>query len=530
MAEEDILPFNTNDQEAFLSSNIEDYLLSLAESLQQVQRELNQTTISGAEGSPTVRYQLPKLEFELKMSLEMTQSSEGSTHGTLLARPINATNSASRSQAAETASTIKGMFVAVPIDGGKPPVVIGTQIYHVPISPDNDNPNLWKVTVEVQSAVGQRLEGIEVHFNIDRPESIKLSEANGVIIAELSRETDVKHGLMLTDNNGVVVNTLEARPTEEEGAYIVLLIDVLGRSESLVFRIGEKDDLPAGNINAIITQLNSWSPDKETLFGLLTPEDTLSAFKQALSPDFLAQIENSPDQDLMKAQLEEEVQEKHQDFISKLSNLLTMELSNWQPALSSSFDDAEAMKNTFISSAKDSIKALVGREDIWERDVIKVRFQKRFDDFRNLQAEELIVNLSSWSFTAGKSYLNIEEIRDDFISNLVDDSTVKAIASQDSLWKQESLQKKLVDLFYQSIVEEAIVEIDQWVVTAIQRESINDLVSIQNVFYSRHAATFIKKVKELQTMHGRSIKSEADIVEAFRQKLIKLISPDTEKL
>ena len=219
------------DQEQYLSSNIEDYLLSLAESLYLVQQELNQMSVPSRPGQPAIAYQLPKLDFELKMSIELAESTTSSGGGrrALSARPISAMTQATQTNAAEAASTIRGSFVAIPAAGGKPPPVVRTFLKRL-------DPRKWEIKVGIQSAVGQQLEGVEVQFNVDREESKRLSAGESLTI-DLSAETNLWYGVVNTDQQGLASNVLVAADTEIDGTLIVVLIDVLSQTESLVFRV-----------------------------------------------------------------------------------------------------------------------------------------------------------------------------------------------------------------------------------------------------------------------------------------------------
>ena len=55
----------------FLTGSIDDYLLGLADGIQKAQRQLSQMAITLQPGEAAVTYQIPRVEFELKMSLEV---------------------------------------------------------------------------------------------------------------------------------------------------------------------------------------------------------------------------------------------------------------------------------------------------------------------------------------------------------------------------------------------------------------------------------------------------------------------------
>lgn len=221
--------------EEIITAPIDDYLLSIADSLQRVQLQLNQNKVLSVNGQSFTTYQLPKLEFELKMSIEMDSvSQDGQTRSVMKAVPVNPSSSSSsrsskKSQSIESASIIKGVFVAVPSDLGKPPPKIRTFIERYG--------NEYKIMVNVQSAVGEYLKDIEVHFNIDKEMSKIVSKSDDLEIEALHSDTCLKAAIQTTDENGVAFTELQISETEINGSSIAILIDVLGKTETVIIQV-----------------------------------------------------------------------------------------------------------------------------------------------------------------------------------------------------------------------------------------------------------------------------------------------------
>ncbi|GLS24363.1 hypothetical protein [Marinibactrum halimedae] len=109
-----------------ITASIEDYLLSLADSLQDAQQQLSQRQVASLPGQPAMAYQLPKLDFQLKIALNMEQQ-DANIVGDTLFLPIGdspsvlppVTNKKLVSQSGTlheyNVSTISGSFVAVPV-------------------------------------------------------------------------------------------------------------------------------------------------------------------------------------------------------------------------------------------------------------------------------------------------------------------------------------------------------------------------------------------------------------------------------
>ncbi|MCP4665445.1 MAG: hypothetical protein GY849_03685 [Deltaproteobacteria bacterium] len=257
-----------------VSGAIEDYLLSLADSLQQAQRQLSLMKLPAQPGQPSITYQIPKLDFEFKMSMEMSKSTQKGEDGkepamALRARPAGQQDSSSQSTSVEAASTIRGSFVAVPSEGGKPPPVITVSLKRI-------SARLQGINVHIRTAVNEDLAGIDVHFNVDRDLSSKLNSMEGIIEwrpkddVTLTDVVELKEGLDLkkvvspeaTDLKDVI--RLKMRPTNLTTVrdYVALkegvtLKEGLGLNDILKLKDGVK-------LKEDIYSLRGWRPLHET--------------------------------------------------------------------------------------------------------------------------------------------------------------------------------------------------------------------------------------------------------------------------
>lgn len=218
------------DTEEFLTASVDDYLIGLAESIHQAQQQLSQMSVITQDNQAPIRYHLPRVDFELKVSFELSRSTndtqtESSTM-VLKARPVGGDSSSQSS--AEAASVIKGSFVAMPSEGGKPPPVITTSLNRLSM-------RALEITVSVQSAAGEKLSDVEVQFNIDKETSYILNQT--VDLSYLDANTNLDDSLILTDINGLAISTLHVDEKEVEGSHVAVLIDVLGKTETIIFKI-----------------------------------------------------------------------------------------------------------------------------------------------------------------------------------------------------------------------------------------------------------------------------------------------------
>lgn len=235
----------------FLTGSIDDYLLGLADGIQKAQRQLSQMAITLQPGESAVTYQIPRVEFELKMSLEVASPADTGSSALLRFRPASPVRGGAGATTSDVASTIRGAFVAVPVHGGKPPPDIRITLRQI-------NARTFELTVRVASAAGERLAGVEVQFNVDRERSRELKVLPGgsglpsgiyndkdatynyVAFGEaagLYANTRFWDGSVPTDANGIAVGVLNIDAQEPPGTRIATIVDVLGQTESIVFKV-----------------------------------------------------------------------------------------------------------------------------------------------------------------------------------------------------------------------------------------------------------------------------------------------------
>ena len=222
-----------------LLTTIDDYLLSLADGIALAQNELSRTAAAGPPGKQFTYY-LPKLEFELRMRIQVTQDQALSHRYEsvrdpavrdkhLLFSPVNASQSSSSSSSVtEVISTVKGSFVAVPANEGLPAVVLRSRV--------EANGRAVTVFVDATNAAAEPLGGLSVEVNIDRDESETMSADEGVPTLDWT-DTWLDAGVVRTAPTGeasVLLNIGTAMPA---GAHLVLAIDAAQQTEMLVIEV-----------------------------------------------------------------------------------------------------------------------------------------------------------------------------------------------------------------------------------------------------------------------------------------------------
>lgn len=229
-----------SDPSDFVSGTIDDLLLSMASGLVHAQRQLDQLQTVDALGRPGPTYQVPYLDFDLRVTaqfvtdptLDQKYTSKalapgGSRH--LVMRAIQPADTTLDGFKGEIVSNLRGRFVAVPPNAGKPPLVVTTAV-------EQTDAQHHGLRVTVRTALGEPVPGLEVHFNLDTALSTSLSAADGVVITALQASTVLAQGVVITDAGGVAQTTLATSTTTPEptGTSIVIAVDVAGRLEHLV--------------------------------------------------------------------------------------------------------------------------------------------------------------------------------------------------------------------------------------------------------------------------------------------------------
>lgn len=189
--------------------SVEEFLLALADGIHLAQRKLSQRSIALQPGQPAITYQLPKVEFEFRTTFEFDAS-----EATLRMRP------ASSGADARSTSMIKGSFVAVPAAGGKPPPLVKLALERVAA-------DTLSISAIVTTADGQPIEGVPVEFNIDRTQSSPGLQAG----------TQIWDGVLTTHADGGVATTLRVDPAEVQGRLVVIKIDTLSETQTVIFKV-----------------------------------------------------------------------------------------------------------------------------------------------------------------------------------------------------------------------------------------------------------------------------------------------------
>jgi len=216
-------------------STLDDFLLSLADGVAHAQTALSRAGAIGPPGRQSL-YQLPRVDFELKMNLRVVDDPGLSMRYRplrplrandkhLLFRPLASEEAAST---LEIAAVIRGAFVAVPANNGLPGPVVSVAV-------DGKDPRSPIVRVTARNAAGEPLPGTEVQLNVDREESATLTAGPGGAY-EIPPDTAFDRGVVTTDASGVAEAVLKISSKQKEG-LLALVIDALDQTEMVVYEV-----------------------------------------------------------------------------------------------------------------------------------------------------------------------------------------------------------------------------------------------------------------------------------------------------
>jgi hypothetical protein len=216
-------------------STLDDFLLSLADGVAHAQTELSRAGAFGPPGRQSL-YQLPRVDFELKMNLRVVNDPALSLRYRplrplrandkhLLFRPLAAEEAAGT---LEIAAVIRGAFVAIPANNGLPGPMIDVAV-------KTEDPKRPTVRVTARNAAGEPLPGTEVQLNVDREESALLTAGPGGAY-DIAPDTGFDRPVVTTDANGVAEAGLKISSDQKPG-LLALVIDALDHTEMVVYEV-----------------------------------------------------------------------------------------------------------------------------------------------------------------------------------------------------------------------------------------------------------------------------------------------------
>ncbi|MDO6513796.1 hypothetical protein [Neptuniibacter sp. 2_MG-2023] len=207
--------------------NLDDFLINLADGLTQAQSRLNKTPVLNAYGQEALVYHIPKMEFELKLDMTSTASSEGNNQSSYKKTKLAFRPSTSTNQTQSASSVIRGVMIATPIDSGRPTPIIT-------LSAVKSATNQVKIEIRCQDSLGEPLGNSTAEINIDRELSNKLNkqEKRG----SLNRGTKLNLATLELDAQGYASCQLQIAKTEAKNQIIAITADLLSQTETLLYR------------------------------------------------------------------------------------------------------------------------------------------------------------------------------------------------------------------------------------------------------------------------------------------------------
>ena len=217
---------------------LDDYLVALADGMAQAQQRLGAAAASASSGG--VLYQIPRLDFELRLSLSMDTSTGGGTGSTKGGRPgkIRVKAPTSR-QHVDLLSTITGSLVAVPIAGGQPQVRLELGLRPATSAEAAALPaggTAIAVVLRLVDAGGTPVVGAEISIDLDGDLSRQLNAQDG-LAAGPTADSWVREASVRTDANGNALTLLRVGALEPASAHLAVTASAAGLTRTLIHRV-----------------------------------------------------------------------------------------------------------------------------------------------------------------------------------------------------------------------------------------------------------------------------------------------------
>lgn len=202
-----------------VSTSLGKYLTLIAENVGQAQRQISKKYIPNRLQSSATIYQIPRVDFDLKLWFHATENSDNNNVSNLQVRPVDA-----YSPTPQGASVIKGSLVTISANG-----VTCELTFNTSLASTN---NGLKIIVAVESLTHEDKKGVKVFFMLDLDMSRKLNGDS----YQFSPNTQLENAIVTTDNRGIAPNHLTVDHEEPSQTYIAVIIEVCGKTETVVYQ------------------------------------------------------------------------------------------------------------------------------------------------------------------------------------------------------------------------------------------------------------------------------------------------------
>lgn len=205
--------------------SLNEILLSISDSLNQAQNQLNNMAPYDEYGRPNTMYQLPYLDFNLQVTSEIESKTETTSDTSsmpvtptnskydMVFKPIPSSTTNSSGQKSEMVSTISGRFVAIAPNQGAPQVYLECN-YATPVLKNGK----FEVELEVLLAntAGETIVGSNIEFNYDESSSNSLNPiaAQIPLIDVAERQTDLQ---------GKVTNIIKINAADYNAGRVIII-------------------------------------------------------------------------------------------------------------------------------------------------------------------------------------------------------------------------------------------------------------------------------------------------------------------
>lgn len=215
-----------SDSSKFVAESLEELLVGIADGVREAQSALNEAPPFDQFGRPMPTYQLPYVDFDVKVELESSETSTG--HRKIHFLPIS--GSTNKNINKDISSSISGRFVAIPPGEGLPVPILQMTSTRL-------GARKHKLELLAANTAGEILQLVDLELNLNLELSQSLSSVQGVSLPSL-RGSKLERAVATTNEAGIATTELSIDPGIPKGASIVVTAELDQRQVSIVVVAG----------------------------------------------------------------------------------------------------------------------------------------------------------------------------------------------------------------------------------------------------------------------------------------------------
>lgn len=213
----------------FVTESLEQMLVSMADGLREAQESLNTIPAIDRFGRAMPSYQIPYMDFELQVDMEVTTNSAGLAR-MQVRRALNNQRNTSQS----VSSNISGRFVAIPPGEGLPIPILNFSSKRL---------SKWRHSLQIQltNTAGEVVPGAQVELNFELERSKELSIArSGTDKLKSIKHPTLARAVLITDATGYAETELTIDTKVPAGELLVVSAEYAQKKSQITVMAGNE--------------------------------------------------------------------------------------------------------------------------------------------------------------------------------------------------------------------------------------------------------------------------------------------------